>query len=79
MGTYFGRAFFNFIGATARWCYGNIWRTLCNKKKFTFNEYLNGPKESGYYDDMGHQLNNGIIGIIIFVLIIVPIIQLMFE
>ncbi len=79
MGFYFGRVFFNFIGAVIRWCYGSIWRTLFKKKKFTFKEYLYGPKESGYYDDMGHQFNNRIIGALGFVFLIVPIIKLIFD
>lgn len=79
LGFYFGRVFFNFIGAVIRWCYGSIWRTIFRKKKFSFKEYLYGPKESNYYDDMGHLLNNRIIGAIGFVFMIIPLIKLIFN
>lgn len=68
----------NYIGATFRWIYGSIWRTLFRKPKFTFSEYLNGQKKSDYYDEMGHQLNNKLIGMLGLFLIIIPIIQLIF-
>ncbi|WP_456442583.1 hypothetical protein [Psychroserpens sp.] len=60
-----GGIIINYIGATVRWIYGAIWRTLFNKPKFTFNEYIHGPKNSDdYFDEMGHQFNNKIIGVI---------------
>ncbi len=62
----------NFIGATIRWIYGSIWRTIFNKSKFKFKDYLNGPEEnSNYYDDFGHNYNNILIGVIFIVGIIV--------
>lgn len=71
---YFGRVFFNFIGASVRWAFGTFW----SKHKFTFNEYLNGPKNSDdYYDEMGHQFNNRMVGAIFFFLFIL-IIQYIF-
>jgi len=79
LGSHFGRVFFNFIGAVIRWCYGSIWRTLFKKNKYTFDEYLYGPNKSDYYDDMGHTFNNGIIGVIGFIFLIVPIIKLIFN
>lgn len=61
------RALFNFIGACLRWIYGTTWRTIANKPKFTFKEYLNGPKKSSdYYDQMAHGQNNIWIGAIFF-------------
>lgn len=33
------------IGATIRWAWGTTWRSIAGKKKFTFKEYLNGPKD----------------------------------
>ncbi len=60
----FGGIILNFIGASIRWTYGSIWRTLFRKPKFTFKEYLYGPKNSrDYYDKNAHQLNNKLIGI----------------
>ena len=64
-----GRALLNFIGGTLRYIYVSIWRTLFDKPKFTFKEYINGPKKSNYYDEHGHQFNNLMIGFI-FILII---------
>lgn len=40
-----GGIIFNFIGASIRWIYGSVWRTLFNKLKFTFKEYLYGLKD----------------------------------
>ena len=58
---------FNFIGATLRWTYGSIWRTLFKKPKFSFKEYLYGTKKSSdYYDDFAHNGNNVLIGAIFF-------------
>lgn len=67
----FGREILNFIGGTVRWIYGSIWRTLFNKPKFTYSEYINGSKNSkDYIDSMGHRFNNIIIGMIFLVIII---------
>jgi len=77
MNPFIGRIL-NYIGGTMRWFYGNIWRTIFNKRKFTFNEYIYGPKTSDYYDNMGHELNNRLIGALGLVFIIVPIIQFIF-
>jgi hypothetical protein len=72
-----GRVIFNFIGACIRWTYASIWRTLMNKKKFKFSEYLNGPENTDdWFDLTGHQLINRIIGIITTVLIVIIIIRL---
>ena len=70
---------FNFIGASARWFWGFIWRTILKKQKFTFKEYLNGPNELSYYDNMCHASNNGIIGVLVFVFLIVPLIKLILN
>lgn len=67
----------NFIGAGARWIWGTIWRTLLKKPKFKWSEYLHGPEDPDYYDTMGHQFNNKIIGAIVFVFIIVPLIRIL--
>ena len=61
----FGALIFNFIGAVVRWLYGTIWRTIANKRKYTFKEYLNGPEQSDDWFDMtGHTFVNRLIGAI---------------
>jgi len=68
MGFVLRRLFFNFIGACTRWVYGTIWRSLFKKPKYTFNEYLYGPKKSqDHFDIHGHQFNNRLIGAFVFV------------
>ncbi len=60
-----GGAILNFTGGTLRWIYGSIWRTIFKKSKFTYREYIDGPKNSDdYFDSVGHRFNNIIIGII---------------
>jgi hypothetical protein len=59
-----GRYIFNYIGGTIRWIYGSIWRTIFNKPKFSYKEYISGPKNSkDHFDEFGHQFNNRLIGI----------------
>jgi len=62
-----GHIILNAIGGTARWVFGMIWRTLFNKNKYTYKEYLHGPKDPDYYDTMGHGFNNRVIGLLVFV------------
>ena len=50
-GSRFIRAFFNFLGAAARWTWGSIWRTLFNKPKYKWREYLYGPDNPDYFDE----------------------------
>lgn len=76
MGSWFGRVVLNFLGALARFSWGYIWRTLFNKPKFTWSEYLHGPADPDYYDMMGHHLNNRIIGALVLVFIILPLIKI---
>lgn len=67
----FGHHFLNYIGATIRWIYGSIWRTIFKKPKFTYKEYLYGPNNSiDHFDVYGHQFNNKIIGMVTFGLIV---------
>jgi len=62
---FMGSLILNFIGGTVRYVYGTVWRTLLKKRKFTFDEYINGPKKSqDFFDQTGHGLVNGIVGII---------------
>ena len=65
-----GKILLNFIGGSLRYIYGSIWRTIFNKPKFTFKEYINGPKKSDYYDEHGHQYNNRMIAVIFLAIII---------
>jgi hypothetical protein len=57
-----------FVGGTIRYVYGTIWRTLFNKRKYTFNEYMNGPDRASWYDTSGHGFVNYVIGILAFLL-----------
>lgn len=62
----------NFIGGTIRWAYGSIWRSIFNKPKFTYKEYINGIKNTrDYYSRFGHELNNCIIGAIFLAIILI--------
>tara|TARA_R110002033_G_scaffold6276_1_gene24991 strand:- start:11634 stop:11867 length:234 start_codon:yes stop_codon:yes gene_type:complete len=72
------RFFFNYIGASVKWIYGLVIRIFIKKPKFTFQEYLHGAKNPNYYDFMGHNLNNGLIGVLTFVFVIVPILISLF-
>tara|TARA_R110000765_G_C18902376_1_gene604183 strand:- start:922 stop:1191 length:270 start_codon:yes stop_codon:yes gene_type:complete len=65
---------FNFIGAVIRWFFGSIRRTIKNKPKFKFSEYLNGPKNSDHFDDQAHETNNVIIGVVSTLIIILAMI-----
>ena len=56
--------FFNFIGAVVRWIFGSIFRALFKKPKFSFKEYLSGPKKSGWFDEHAHGTNNVIVGVL---------------
>ena len=61
----------NFIGACTRYVYGYTWRSLANKKKFTFKDYLYGLQDSDDWFDMtGHRFINIMVGLITIVGII---------
>ncbi len=71
-----GRYIFNYIGGTIRWIYGSIWRTIFNKPKFTYQEYINGPKKSkDHFDEYGHQFNNRVIAIGFLGLIVILVMR----
>ena len=73
----FFRPFLNFIGAITRWFIGAIWRSIFNKPKYTFGEYLSGPKNStAYFDVYGHKFNNMLVGSIVLVIIFAIIIRI---
>jgi hypothetical protein len=65
-----GRFILNYIGGTLRYIYGTIWRTIFNRPKFTYKEYINGPKRKNYYDEMGHEFSNRIIAFIVIGIIV---------
>lgn len=57
-----GGPILNFIGAVVRWIYGTLWRTIAQKPKFKFREYLYGPENSDdWYDLTGHCFVNKIV------------------
>jgi len=60
---------FNTIGGTIRWIYGSIWRTIFNKPKFSFKEYLYGPKKSKNHWDRQHMMNNGLVAIVFLIVL----------
>lgn len=60
----------NLIGGTLRFIYGTIWRTIFNKPKFTYKQYIYGVKSKDFWEGM-HQENNKWIGVIFVPLIIV--------
>ena len=67
-----GQFLLNYIGGTLRFIYGTVWRTLFNKPKFSYKEYIYGPKRPNYYDKTGHDFNNRMIAFI-FIMIIVSL------
>ncbi|QTD38803.1 hypothetical protein JL193_05960 [Polaribacter batillariae] len=65
----------NFIGGTLRWVYGTIWRTIFNKSKYRYNEYVFGVENSkNHFDVHGHQFNNLIITVV-FIAVIATILS----
>lgn len=72
-----GASIFKYFGATVRWIYGTIWRTIANKPRFKFSEYLNGPENSeDWFDMTGHNFVNVLIGMIAIFMICWMIIKL---
>ena len=67
---------FNFIGAVVRWFFGSLYRTFSNKHRFTFKEYLSGPKKSGWFDEHAHGTNNVIVGVVFTIAVIFLIVIL---
>jgi len=74
---FYGGIIFSFIGASFRWIVGSVWRTLLNRKKYTFSEYLNGPKDSDdQFDKLGSGLVNRVTGFVLLMIICWIIISL---
>lgn len=59
----------NFIGGVIRWTWGILWRTLLGKPKYSFKEYLYGPKKSKDHWDKHHMFNNCFIAIVFIALV----------
>jgi len=72
-----GGIIFDYVGAVVRWIYGTTWRTIANKPKYRFSEYVNGPENSDDWFDMaGHSFVNRIIGMVTITLICLIIMKL---
>ena len=72
-----GGIIFDYVGAVVRWIYGTTWRTIANKPKYKFSEYINGPENSDdWFDVTGHSFVNRVIGLITIVSICWIIIRL---
>jgi hypothetical protein len=72
-----GRFLLNILGASIRWSYGSIWRNIFRKKRFTFVEYLYGPKNSeDWFDQTGHTFVNRVIGLIFLAILAIIILKL---
>lgn len=56
-----GQFLLNYTGGTLRFIYGTIWRTIFNKTKFTYKEYIYGPKKGNYYDKMDTNLTTALL------------------
>jgi hypothetical protein len=66
-----GSEILNFIGGSIRWFFGTIFRLTFNKKKFTFHEYLYGPKNlNNDYNKMEHEFANKVIAFMFFFFLI---------
>lgn len=60
----------NYIGGTIRWILGSSWRTIFNKPKFSYSEYLWGPKKHKDHWDRYQGFTNGIIAFLAIFIII---------
>lgn len=71
-----GKFIQNLVGASVRWSYGTVWRTLSGKKRYTFTEYMYGPKYSDdWFDQKGHTFVNRIIGMVFIVVVFVLLLK----
>ena len=60
----------NLIGASTRYIYGTTWRSIAEAKRYSFEEYLYGPKTDDQIDIDQHILVNIIVGLISIVTIV---------
>ena len=65
-----GKFILIYLGGILRYLYGTIWRTIFNKPKYTFKEYIYGPKKGKNWYDESHQQNNVLIAFIFIMTII---------
>ena len=71
-----GKFIQNLVGASVRWSYGTVWRTLSGKKRYTLTEYMYGPKYSDdWFDQKGHTFVNRIIGMVFIVVVFVLLLK----
>ncbi|GEM_PF-2486132 len=61
---------FGAIGASIRWLFGTLWRTLFGKPIFKFRDYLYGIENSGDWFDTSRRSINSIFGLIAVILLI---------
>lgn len=73
------RFYLNFLGGIIRYIFGTIWRTIFDKPKFTFKEYIYGPESDNYYDKMGHSFNNRIIALVFLVVLVMCLLNFYTE
>jgi hypothetical protein len=67
--------FFSFFGGILRWIYGSIWRNIAEQPKYTFSEYINGPKNSDDWHDNSHRMVNFFVGLFVFLFIVIKILN----
>ncbi|MES2748411.1 MAG: hypothetical protein V4648_08525 [Bacteroidota bacterium] len=65
-----GRYLLNLTGGTIRFIYGTIWRTIFDKPRFTYSEYLYGIQDGDFWNEFGQESGNRIVAFIFIVIII---------
>jgi hypothetical protein len=65
---------FNFIGGSIRWFLGTIWRSIAQKPKYQFRDYINGIQDSGDWFDKSRRYWNSIIALIAIILVIYAVV-----
>ncbi|MEQ3662474.1 MAG: hypothetical protein ABNG98_00880 [Flavobacterium sp.] len=73
---FIGGYILSLIGGTLRFVFGSLKRKILNQPKFTYSEYINGPKKSNHYDDFGHAFVNKVIGFCFLAFIVVMLANL---
>ena len=65
-----GRFLLIYIGGALRYIYGSVWRIIFNKPRYTYKEYINGPKKGRNWYDGAHHQNNVVIAFIFIMIVI---------
>jgi hypothetical protein len=73
---FIGGYILNLTGGTLRFVFGSLKRKILNQPKFTYSEYINGPKKSNHYDDFGHTFVNKAIVFCFLVFVIAMLVNL---